>query len=129
MKLLNLLGATCAVLGAAALSPGPALAQDAAVAVSSAPASPATHAPKKAPRPAKHAAMDLHTPPLNRVYSNEDLRNILAPDDTDPQDIAEVSVKGSRYMAPVPLGQFRAIPWAVVHPTQAWRIFAPVQTQ
>jgi hypothetical protein len=129
MKLLTLFGTTCAALAVAALAQGPVQAQDSAAAASSAPATPGAHA-KKAPRPARHTAMDLHAPPLTHIYSSQDLRYILAPDeDPNAQEISEVSVKGTRYAAPVPLGQLRAIPWAVVHPTQAWRIFAPVETQ
>jgi hypothetical protein len=39
---------------------------------------------------------------------------------------AEVTVEGPRPQAPVPEGAFRAVPWALTHPSQAWRIFAPV---
>jgi hypothetical protein len=28
---------------------------------------------------------------------------------------------------PVPRSQFQAIPWALMHPTQAWRVFTPVE--
>jgi hypothetical protein len=38
----------------------------------------------------------------------------------------EVTVEGPRAQAPVPEGAFRAVPWALTHPAQAWRIFAPV---
>jgi hypothetical protein len=39
---------------------------------------------------------------------------------------AEVTVEGPRSQLPVPDGAFRAVPWALTHPSQAWRIFAPV---
>jgi hypothetical protein len=38
----------------------------------------------------------------------------------------EVTVEGPRAQAPAPDGAFRAVPWALMHPSQAWRIFAPV---
>jgi hypothetical protein len=44
----------------------------------------------------------------------------------DEAQTAEVTVEGPRPRAPVPEGAFRAVPWALTHPSQAWRIFAPV---
>ena len=34
---------------------------------------------------------------------------------------------GKKYLMPVPKSQFQAIPWAVMHPTQAWRVFTPIE--
>jgi hypothetical protein len=69
--------------------------------------------------------LDLSTPALSRVYSRSELRYILAQPDPDEEDVEGVSVQGEHYVV-VPMGQFRAIPWALTHPTEAWRIFAPV---
>ncbi|HTY50957.1 MAG TPA: hypothetical protein VMB48_14805 [Steroidobacteraceae bacterium] len=71
--------------------------------------------------------LDLTTPALSRLYTHEELRYILAqPDaDADLDDVPDVSVQAEHYVA-VPMGQFQAIPWAILHPTQAWRIFTPV---
>ncbi len=78
MKLLKLFATTCAVVAVAALAPHLVQAQDAAVAASSSPANAGAHA-KKAAHSARHAPMDLHTPPLSHIYTNQDLRYILAP--------------------------------------------------
>ncbi len=42
----------------------------------------------------------------------------------------EVSVTGSRAAINVPVtpgNQLLAIPWALLHPTQAWRVFTPIE--
>jgi len=44
----------------------------------------------------------------------------------DEVQTAEVTVEGPRPQVPVPDGAFRAVPWALTHPSQAWRILAPV---
>ena len=44
----------------------------------------------------------------------------------DEAQTAEVTVEGPRPQVPVPDGAFRAVPWALAHPSQAWRIFTPV---
>ena len=96
-------------------------AQTAAPAAASAPA--AVHA--KA-----HAPLDLHTPPLNHIYPSSELRYILATDDSSTDTATEVSVKSSRAAVRVPGtpgNQLQALPWAIVHPTQAWRIFTPLE--
>jgi hypothetical protein len=83
-----------------------------------------------APRAARHAKLDLHAPPLSHIYSSTELRYILAPDDSSDDSATEVSVKGSKYVSPVPGApgnQLLAIPWALMHPTQAWRIFTPLE--
>jgi hypothetical protein len=128
-----LLAGVLAALAAAALTQ--AHAQSAAPAPASSPAAPpgtpAVHRSKKTatPPPAK---LDLHTPPLSHIYPSSELRYILAADDDSSADTAaEVSVK-SNYVVRVPGApgnQLQAIPWAVLHPTQAWRIFTPLVEQ
>ena len=76
------------------------------------------------------APLDLHAPPLSHIYPSSELRYILAVDASNPDDTTEVSVKGSRYVVQVPGvpgNQLQAIPWALLHPTQAWRIFTPLE--
>lgn len=51
---------------------------------------------------------------------------VTEPDTPPPED---VTVETTHYETPVPRGQLRAIPWAILHPLQAWRIFAPVTDQ
>ena len=111
--------AVLAVLASAALTQ--AGAQTATPAAASAPA--AVHAKARAP-------LDLHTPPLNHIYPSSELRYILATEDSGTDTATEVSVKSSRAAVRVPGtpgNQLQALPWAIVHPTQAWRIFTPLE--
>jgi hypothetical protein len=122
------LAAAFALLASAALGQAQAQVQAPPAASTSAPAA-------KAAIHAKSAAttrppLDLHAPPLNHIYPSAELRYILAVDDpTVDEDTTEVSVKGTKYavrVPGVPGNQLQAIPWAIVHPTQAWRIFTPL---
>jgi len=73
---------------------------------------------------AKSAPLDLRAPAITRVFSEAELQQKLE----EPQEIHEtetVQVQGERQLTPVSVG-LMAIPWAVIHPTQAWRIFMPV---
>ena len=97
-------------------------------AASSAAVKPAVRATgKKAGTPPAATAMDLKTPPLSHIYPREQLQYILAADSVDVDSADEVSVKGAKYLMPVPMSQLQAIPWALMHPTQAWRVFMPVE--
>jgi hypothetical protein len=127
----HLCGAVLAVWAATALAQTsvPSQAQPQA-STSSAPAAAATPGNRQAARAAPHAKLDLHAPPLSHIYSSTELRYILAPDDSDDDSATEVSVKGSKYVSPVPGApgnQLLAVPWALMHPTQAWRIFTPLE--
>jgi hypothetical protein len=116
----RLVGTTVALLAAAAV----AQAQTPATASSSAPAK--VHSTKAPPPPAK--LLDLHTPPLSDIYSRSELRYMMAYDPDEISD-SEVSVTGSKPAVNVPVtpgNQLLAVPWALMHPTQAWRIFTPV---
>ena len=44
----------------------------------------------------------------------------------DKANLIEVTVQSRRPEEPVPQGAFRAVPWALKHPSQAWRIVTPV---
>jgi hypothetical protein len=115
----RIVGAVAAVLVAAALSEADA--QTVAAPASSAPA--AVHTKARAP-------LDLHTPPLNHIYPSSELRYILAVDESSTDSATEVSVKTNKYGVRVPGApgnQLQALPWAIVHPTQAWRIFTPLE--
>jgi hypothetical protein len=121
-----------AVLLTVALTQAPVLAQaqsqtpSAAPAAASAPAKVAPHAARKA-SPGPHSTLDLRAPPLSHIYSRGQLQYILAVDNSDTDDAQEVSVKGEKYLMPVPKSQFQAIPWALMHPTDAWRVFTPIE--
>ncbi len=122
-----------ALLATAALAR--AEAQTAAATTSSAPAHlpvvtavPGVHGNKKSGAAAR-APLDLHAPPLSHIYPSSELRYILAADDSSADSEAEVSVKSNKAVVRVPGApgnQLQAIPWAIVHPTQAWRIFTPL---
>lgn len=76
-----------------------------------------------APAKAQAASLDLKAPDVRRIVPETELH---APLD-EPVDIEEnqVQVQGSRPEVYVP-GGIASLPWAVMHPTQAWRIFLPV---
>lgn len=123
-----------AVLLSAALAQAPTLVQAqtpaAAPAASASPA--ASSAPAKVAAARKtsvpqRSTLDLQAPPLSHIYPREQLQYIMAVDSTDADDAQEVNVKGEKYLMPVPRSQFQAIPWALMHPTQAWRIFTPLE--
>ena len=124
-----------AVLLSAVLAQAPAHAQaqtpatpaaSTARAASSAPAKVAAHAAPKTTAP-QRSTLDLQAPPLSHIYPREQLQYIMAIDSADADDAQEVNVKGEKYLMPVPRSQFQAIPWALMHPTQAWRVFTPVE--
>jgi hypothetical protein len=126
----HLCGTVFAVLAATALAQTAVRAQAPSQAsTSSAPTAASTSA-NKPPRTARRAPLDLHAPPLSHIYSSTQLRYIMTPDDADDDSATEVSVKGAKYVSPVPGGpgnQLLAIPWALMHPTQAWRIITPLE--
>ncbi len=95
-----------------------------APAIAQTPKAAASSAPAKA-----HTAMDLKPPPLTHIYPRGELQYILAVDDSSLPDNV-VSVKGAKRAVVVPGtpgNQLQAIPWAFMHPTDAWRIFTPLQ--
>ena len=121
---------TFAVLAMAALCVTHAQGQSTAAGTSSAPAAvkaPA-HPGKSSAAPARET-LDLHAPPLNHIIPSAQLRYIMASDDSDADSASEVSVKGTKTVVVpgAPGNQLQAIPWALLHPTQAWRIFTPLQ--
>ena len=103
--------ATALVLAAGlALTDADALADDAA-----------TTAPP--PKP-----LDLRPPQITRLYTPRQLENLIAR--MEAKNIEEIEVEGARI--PPPTFTPRVWPgiaapfWALFHPTQAWRIFAPI---
>jgi hypothetical protein len=75
-----------------------------------------------APARARTASLDLKAPDIRRVVPEIQLHAPEEPIDIDEQ---QVQVEGSRPEIYVP-GGLASLPWAVMHPTQAWRIFMPV---
>ena len=72
--------------------------------------------------------LDLRPPDITKLYTSQQLAALL--EKLEEENIEEVEVEG----APVPSPTFTprvwpaiAAPfWALLHPTQAWRIFAPI---
>jgi hypothetical protein len=75
--------------------------------------------------PSKSATLDLRAPPITRVFSEAELQQKLDESGEEIHEPATVQVQGERQITPVSVG-LMAIPWAIVHPTQAWRILMPV---
>jgi len=72
------------------------------------------------------APLDLRAPEINRVFSQEELSKKLQDTEMQYDEVQEtVQVQGERQLAPVSIG-LMSLPWAVLHPTQAWRILTPV---
>lgn len=78
--------------------------------------------------PAAAQPLDLRTPDITRLYSRRQLENLIAK--MEAEALEEVEVEGAR--VPTPEFTPRVWPaiaapfWALLHPTQAWRIFAPI---
>jgi hypothetical protein len=66
---------------------------------------------------------DLRAPPITHVLTASEIETLTVDRDGD---LPDVDVETTRYGVAVPVGFFRALPWAVMHPTQAWRVFTPV---
>jgi len=115
-----------ALMGAAAV----VQAQTPAPAGSSAPAKAAAVPAAKKAHPAAHKEpLDLHAPPLSHIYPRQELQYIMAyqPDEDQPGEVSVRSNKGAVNVPVSPGNQLQAIPWALLHPTEAWRILTPIE--
>jgi hypothetical protein len=80
-------------------------------------------APAAAPKP-----LDLRAPDITKLYTPRQLDRLIAKMESD--NIEEIEVEGAR--VPAPTFTPRVWPgiaapfWALFHPTQAWRILAPI---
>lgn len=86
-------------------------------------AAPAVVAAKPAPR----KPLDLRPPNITHLFTSEQLNKILAASLRD--DIEEVEVEGEREHLPSTPNVWPGIAapiWALLNPTQSWRIFAPL---
>jgi hypothetical protein len=77
------------------------------------------------PASSRSAPLDLRAPPITHVLTPAELENLTI--DREEEPAPDVAVETNRYHVPVPVGFFRALPWAVMHPTQAWRVLTPVE--
>jgi hypothetical protein len=95
-----------------------------------------TTAPPKGPagtakgvsEPAPNKPLNLAAPDVRTVVPADELNEPLPTEDqeADVQETETVQVKAAPEAPEVPSG-LASIWWAVVHPTQAWRIFSPAQ--
>ena len=79
--------------------------------------------------------LDLKLPDITQIFTQEQINRILA-GTRDPDTIEEVEVEGLRRRASPPNTPVISSPlvgagifspfWALAHPTQAWRILAPL---
>lgn len=101
------------------------IAESAAAAEELAPANPAAAvASSQAAAPAK--PLDLRAPDVTQLFTQEQIHRVLAA--SFRENIEEVEVEGERNLPATPRvwpGIFAPF-WAVVNPTQAWRIIAPL---
>ncbi|HEY7641023.1 MAG TPA: hypothetical protein VH814_14955 [Steroidobacteraceae bacterium] len=85
-------------------------------------------APAKPPAPAPAKPLDLRPPEITKLYTSRQLAELL--DKIEQDNIEEVEVEGEREHRPVFTPRvwpgIGAPFWALFHPTQAWRIFAPI---
>lgn len=72
--------------------------------------------------------LDLTTPDFHKVVPAKELEaDLNAPDEEDDDaPPPEVAVRGHKPAPSIPSG-YASIWWAFTHPSEFWRIFAPVQ--
>jgi hypothetical protein len=98
------------------------------------PADPPASADPVPAEPAPERPVDVHIDDARKLLSSERWEELLAaqPDeDESPVDLpelggADVEVEGERAAPRVP-GGIAGLFWALRHPTQAWRLFAPAK--
>jgi hypothetical protein len=122
---LLLLSTLAGAAGIAAWAEDPPPSQTPAQTAQSRPADPSATRVASADQPAaSRKPLDLSAPPINHVLSNEQMQAMTTEHEEEPVD--SVSVTTDAPDIDVPQGQLRALPWAVMHPLQAWRIFTPI---
>ena len=76
-----------------------------------------------------HKPLDLRVPHITQLFTSEELNRILAASFIR-EDIEEVEVEGERDRMPTNTPNvwpgIAAPVWALLNPTQSWRIFAPL---
>ena len=98
------------------------------LAAEQAPAASATTAVAAKPTAPPRKPLDLRPPNVTHLFTSEQLNRILAA--SFREDIEEVEVEGERDRTPTNTPDvwpgIAAPLWALMHPTQSWRIFAPL---
>jgi hypothetical protein len=70
--------------------------------------------------------LDIKAPDIHQVMSAEQIAAAIPNPDESIVDPETVAVRGE-VPAPYVPGGFAALYWAAIHPTDSWRILAPVQ--
>jgi hypothetical protein len=78
-----------------------------------------------APSPANARPLDLRAPDIRTLVAEAELRRRLDEPYEQLELQEQVQVEGTRPETYLPIG-IASLPWAVMHPTQAWRIFLPI---
>jgi hypothetical protein len=71
-------------------------------------------------------ALDIKAPDIHQVMSAEQIAAAIPNPDESTVEPDTVAVRGE-VPAPYVPGGFAALYWAAIHPTDSWRILAPVQ--
>ena len=74
---------------------------------------------------ATKSSLDLRAPEIRRLVSEAELQRPLQDEYEQREQQEQVEVEGMRPEVYVP-GGIASLGWAVMNPTQAWRIFLPV---
>ncbi len=87
-----------------------------------------TPSPEWTPSPqlGLQAPLDLRAPAVTDLFSPAALQLMLVEQQETNSEPDDVRVQSPRATPDVPHGMFRALPWAIMHPTQSWRILAPI---
>ena len=102
------------------------LISESAAAEEAAPANPAAAAVATTDSVTALKRLDLRAPDVTQLFTQEQIRQVLAA--SFRETIEEVEVEGERGIRSTPdvwPGIFAPV-WAVMNPTQAWRIIAPL---
>jgi hypothetical protein len=114
-------GLMVSMVAVGALLSGPSLAEEQAFATTAAAVATKPTAPPRKP-------LDLRTPNITHLFTSEQVNKVLAA--SFREDIEEVEVEGERDRTPANTPNvwpgIAAPLWALLNPTQAWRILAPL---
>jgi hypothetical protein len=83
--------------------------------------------PQKPAQTSPPPALNLAPPDVRKIVPPQDLEGPLADVDAPEEEPTEVQVHGDHSAPQIPGNQIAALWWGFTHPSQAWRIFTPVQ--
>jgi hypothetical protein len=71
--------------------------------------------------------LNIAPPDVHKVLPQQDLEGPLADLDAPEDEPPDVKVNGDHKAPQIPGNQIAALWWGITHPSQAWRLFTPVQ--